>query len=63
LVKSNWWESEWRNEMLIDEVLTGTMELDSKSLLKKHYGTSEEFSKYGISNETDTVSEGYDKGI
>jgi hypothetical protein len=49
--------------MLIDEVLTGTMELDSKSLLKKHYGTSKEFSKYGISNETDTVSEGYDKGI
>jgi hypothetical protein len=39
------------------------MELDSKSLLKKHYGTSEEFSKYWIRNETDTDSEEYDKGI
>jgi hypothetical protein len=39
------------------------MELDSKSLFKKHYGTSKEFSKYWISNETDTDSEGYDKGI
>jgi hypothetical protein len=36
------------------------MELDRESLLKKHYGTSGEFSKYGISNETDTVSDGYD---
>jgi hypothetical protein len=36
------------------------MELDSESLLNRHYGTSEEFSKYGISNETDTVSDGYD---
>jgi hypothetical protein len=39
---------------------TVSMELDRESLLKKHYGTSEEFSKYGISNETDTVSDGYD---
>jgi hypothetical protein len=39
------------------------MECDSKSLLKKHYGTSEEFSKYRISNETDKVGELYDKGI
>jgi hypothetical protein len=36
------------------------MELDSESLLKRNYGTSEEFSKYGVSNEADTVSDGYD---
>jgi hypothetical protein len=39
------------------------MELESKSLLKRYYGTSEEFSEYWISNETDPVSEEYDKGI
>jgi hypothetical protein len=39
------------------------MELEIKSLLKRYYGTSEEFSEYWISNETDPVSEEYDKGI